>query len=77
MFYVLPKVGLFKEFPFCKIYDFSNLDVYTYMQRACLHDFYTSYARCNSHIGSSLNQNFMFKFYIRKCNFFYMSRANN
>jgi hypothetical protein len=40
MLYVLPKVGMFNIFPFCKIYDFSNLDVYTFMEHACTHDFY-------------------------------------
>jgi hypothetical protein len=32
MLYVLPKVGMFKKLPFHKIYEFSNLDVHTFME---------------------------------------------
>ncbi len=72
-----PKLVCLKNFPIVRSMNSQNLDVYTFMERACIHDFYTQYARCHSHIGSSLNQNFMFKVFIPECNFFYMRRANN
>jgi len=36
-----PKLVCLKNFPIVRSMNSQNLDVYTFMERACIHDFYT------------------------------------